>query len=502
MNTLFFLELLGRMLLLSVVLMAVYMLLLRHRADYRLCRRYLLSIPFLCLLLPLFHIGLAEIRKNTRVQEVELTEAEVETYLEEHPRIAAFERVPVVDSPATAAKEDSRDRMITTALWALPAVSGLLLLVMGVQWLVLFVRCRRMEKRCKADADGIVCSDGVGTPFSFGRRVFLPVGRLTPGGRQLVVMHEQAHIALGHAAEGLMIEFFLRLLWFNPVMWLVRTELRNVHEFEADRRVLDTGADVLTYQTLLLEETMNSSPVFANGFNHSFVRRRFMEMRRNVRWHAGGVVTLVLAFLTLGLTGVAAMDYSSARVVFKILPAEAVPETEEAEAEVEAEVQPTADPDVVAVTPQEEPDTLPAVHPPSRPEKAEDGWPIAYGLPHYEDEDGENVRRVSIYHEDGETFLVFDRGIGSDDELLKNGGPNCYLVDPATGVHYQPRRAIPAQAWNYFHVRGLKGQVVQFALAFPRIPDSVREIALYRISYHLQSDDRYPVDHIRRIRIQ
>ncbi|MEE1223090.1 MAG: hypothetical protein UHL07_06150, partial [Bacteroidaceae bacterium] len=188
MNTLFFLELLGRMLLLSVVLMAVYMLLLRHRADYRLCRRYLLSIPFLCLLLLLFHIGLAEIRKNTRVQEVELTEAEVETYLEEHPRIAAFERVPVVDSPATAAKEDSRDRMITTALWALPAVSGLLLLVMGVQWLVLFVRCRRMEKRCKADADGIVCCDGVGTPFSFGRRVFLPVGRLTPGGRQLVVM--------------------------------------------------------------------------------------------------------------------------------------------------------------------------------------------------------------------------------------------------------------------------------------------------------------------------
>ena len=494
MNTLFFLELLGRMLLLSVVLMAVYMLLLRHRADYRLCRRYLLSIPFLCLLLPLFHIGLAEIRKNTRVQEVELTEAEVETYLEEHPRIAAFERVPVVDSPATAAKEDSRDRMITTALWALPAVSGLLLLVMGVQWLVLFVRCRRMEKRCKADADGIVCCDGVGTPFSFGRRVFLPVGRLTPGGRQLVVMHEQAHIALGHAAEGLMIEFFLRLLWFNPVMWLVRTELRNVHEFEADRRVLDTGADVLTYQTLLLEETMNSSPVFANGFNHSFVCRRFMEMRRNVRWHAGGVVTLVLAFLTLGLTGVAAMDYSSARVVFKILPAEVMPQVEEALAETE--VQQTEEPEVAVSSPQAEPDTLKAEQAPSRPDKAEDGWPIAYELPHYDNEGGEDVRRMVLYHENGETRLLFERSIDSDDELLKNGGPNCYLVDPATGVHYQPRRAIPAQAWNYFHVRGLKGQVVQFILVFPRIPDSVREIALYRISNHLQSGERYPMKQI------
>lgn len=494
MNTLFFLELLGRMLLLSVVLMAVYMLLLRRRADYRLCRRYLLSIPFLCLLLPLFHIGLAEIRRNTRVQEVELTEAEVETYLEEHPRIAVFERVPAVDSPTTVGKEDSRERMIATALWALPAVSGLLLLVMGVQWLMLFVRCRRMEKRCPADADGIVCCDGVGTPFSFGRCVFLPQGRLTPGARRLVVMHEQAHIALGHAAEGLLIEFFLRLLWFNPVMWLVRTELRNVHEFEADRRVLDTGADVLTYQTLLLEETMNSSPAFANGFNHSFVRRRFMEMRRNVRWHATGTVTLVLAFLTLGLTGVAAMDYSSDRVVFKILPAEVMQETEEVVTEAEAQL--TEDPDVMVSTPQEEPDTLKAVQAPSRPDKAEDGWPIAYDLPHYDNEGGEDVRRMVLYHENGETRLLFERSIDSDDELLKNGGPNCYLVDPATGVHYQPRRAIPAQAWNYFHVRGMKGQVVQFILVFPRIPDSVREIALYRISHHLQSDECYPVEKI------
>ena len=494
MNTLFFLELLGRMLLLSVVLMAVYMLLLRHRADYRLCRRYLLSIPFLCLLLPLFHIGLAEIRRESRVQEIELTEAEVETYLEQNPQIAAFERVPVVDSPTTAGKKDLRERRIAMALWALPAVSVLLLLVMGVQWLMLFVRCRRMEKRCQADADGIVCCDGVGTPFSFGRRVFLPEGRLTPGGRRLVVMHEQAHIALGHAAEGLLIEFFLRLLWFNPVMWLVRTELRNVHEFEADRRVLDTGADVLTYQTLLLEETMNSSPVFANGFNHSFVRRRFVEMRRNVRWHATGMVTLVLAFLTLGLTGVAAMDYSSGRVVFKILPAETVPQAEEAVAEAEAQL--TEEPDVAVSTLQEKSDTLKAVQAPSRPDKAEDGWPIAYNLPHYDNDDGEDVRRLYLYHEDGETYLIFDRSIDSDDELLKNGGPNCYLVDPATGVHYQPRRAIPAQAWNYFHVRGLKGQVVRFALVFPRIPDSVREIALYRISHHLQSDERYPMEEI------
>lgn len=490
MNVLFFLELLGRMLLLSVVLMAVYILLLRRRADYRLCRRYLLFIPFLCLLLPLFHIGLAEIRRNTRVQEVELTEVEAETYFEHNPQIAPFEHVPMVDSPTIAGKEGLRERMLETALWALPAVSGLLLVVMGVQWLVLFVRCRRMEKRCKADADGIVCCDGVGSPFSFGRRVFLPEGRLTPGGRRLVVMHEQAHIALGHAAEGMLIEFFLRLLWFNPVMWLVRTELRNVHEFEADHRVLNTGADVLTYQTLLLEETMNSSPVFANGFNHSFVRRRFVEMRRNVRWHATGMVTLAIGFLTLGLTGVAAMDYSSKRVVFKILPAEVVSETEEAEAQL------TEEAEVVASCSPEGPDALKAVQAPNRPDKAEDGWPIAYDLPHYDNEDGEDVRRVSLGHENGETYLVFERSIDSDDELLKNGGPNCYLVDPATGVHYQPRRAIPEQAWNYFHVRGQKGQVVRFSLVFPRIPDSVREIALYRISHHLQSDERYPVEKI------
>ena len=67
---------------------------------------------------------------------------------------------------------------------------------------------------------------------------FLPEGRLTPGGRRLVVMHEQAHIALGHAAEGLLIEFFLRLLWFNPVMWLMVRQVDRDIELACDEMAL------------------------------------------------------------------------------------------------------------------------------------------------------------------------------------------------------------------------------------------------------------------------
>ena len=43
---LYVLELGGRMLLLSALLMFAYVAFLRRRADYRLCRRLLLSVPF------------------------------------------------------------------------------------------------------------------------------------------------------------------------------------------------------------------------------------------------------------------------------------------------------------------------------------------------------------------------------------------------------------------------------------------------------------------------
>ena len=95
-----------------------------------------------------------------------------------------------------------------------------------------------------------------------------------------------------------------RLFWWNPFLWWANNELRNIHEFEADGVVLNTGEDLYTYQTILIEEVMHGDIVIANGFNHSFIRRRFIEMakstnRRMSKWGKIGTSAWMLLIVAL-----------------------------------------------------------------------------------------------------------------------------------------------------------------------------------------------------------
>ena len=91
--------------------------------------------------------------------------------------------------------------------------------------------------------------------------------------------HEQWHIKHRHYLDVFIIEILVRLFWFNPVLWWVRRELRNVSEFHADRSVLDEGLNLYKYQTVILEEVMENNPYLANGFNNSFTKKRFIMMK-------------------------------------------------------------------------------------------------------------------------------------------------------------------------------------------------------------------------------
>ena len=98
-----------------------------------------------------------------------------------------------------------------------------------------------------------------------------------------------------------------------------------------------------------------------------------------------------------------------------------------------------------------------------------------------------------IRHEGNETHITFAKYISSDDEIVRFGGPDSYIVDTATGYHYKARRSIPAYAWHYFHVKGMKGKTVDITVVFPRIHDTARWISLYQVTSHLQSGERINV---------
>ena len=82
-------------------------------------------------------------------------------------------------------------------------------------------------------------------------------------------------------------QIFLLVYWFNPVVWLLKRELQEVHEFEADNGVINTGIDATKYQLLLVKKAVGTRLYsMANGFNHSKLKKRITMMlkERTNRW--------------------------------------------------------------------------------------------------------------------------------------------------------------------------------------------------------------------------
>ena len=575
--------------LVSALLGAFYILFLSRKHSFRFQRSYLLAIPMVCLLQVGAYFAKAYVENKQAPEVMTMTQEEAETYLALHPEAKVREDMfplsehaqnDVIPSKEThQEKAPAKDAPIVLTLTAntlrtalciaIPTVSVVLLLAI----IIPLVRLRLMMRK---EANGDAHSDGnilhaawIQTPFSFGRTVFLPVGR-TPDEERLFILHEQAHIACRHYIDVWAIELLTRLMWFNPVLWMVRKTLRDLHEFEADRLVLEQGTDAYAYQCLLVSEASEDCTIIANGFNNSFIRRRIKEMKRTERVGISRFGKLLTAFWVIILTGTTvtfALPQKPATIVqvireasvrgvdtcyveesatppqvtitrptfivhtdgdpteftsivsetpdsmysqrlFIKYPARSKEEATAISSRIQNQVQTMlrlADVDKLrqdveqALTapspaPQQEASEEPTPQSTSTeyefPTHDHNGWRYVVDLPLHDPND---QRRMWIRHVGNETHITFAKYISSDDELVRFGGPDSYLVDPATAEHYKARRSIPAYAWHYFHVKGMKGKTVDITVVFPRIHDSVRWIALYQVTSHLQSGERYNV---------
>ena len=97
-----------------------------------------------------------------------------------------------------------------------------------------------------------------------------------------ILAHEKAHIAYGHSIEILLVDVLSALQWFNPAIWMLRADLKELHEYEADDTVLRAGADLREYQYLLIRKAVSKSGYsVANSFNHSILKNRITMMSKS-----------------------------------------------------------------------------------------------------------------------------------------------------------------------------------------------------------------------------
>jgi len=110
-----------------------------------------------------------------------------------------------------------------------------------------------------------------------------------------IVAHEKAHIRYGHSAELLLVDVLSALQWFNPAIWMLRSDLQELHEYEADDAVLRGGANIKEYQYLLIRKAVGKSGYsVANSFNHSTLKNRITMMSKSKSPLARGLRALYL----------------------------------------------------------------------------------------------------------------------------------------------------------------------------------------------------------------
>lgn len=111
-----------------------------------------------------------------------------------------------------------------------------------------------------------------------------------------ILTHELAHVRLGHSWDKLLCELTCRTLWWLPFAWMLREDMNDVHEFEADRAVLRTGIDIRAYNQLLILKAVRPGlqPV-VNAFNQSRIKKRITMMfkPKSNKWRAAKVLYLL-----------------------------------------------------------------------------------------------------------------------------------------------------------------------------------------------------------------
>ena len=271
-----------------------YRLLLSKETFHRFNRIVLLGTAALSFVLPLCVITLKE------VVVVPAMTGSSEAIIGEVAETVAM--VPEVSVPIWP--------VVLCSIFALGALAVLIHVVISI------IGIRRMicsgSRQALESGEILIITETDTAPFSWMKYIVISREDYESGYSQILT-HEKAHIALRHSWDILFVDMITALQWFNPAIWMLKADLRALHEFEADDAVLRSGANIKEYQYLLIRKAVSKSGYsVANSFNHSTLKARITMMlnkksSRMSAWKALYVIPLV--GISLAATAETKVDY-------------------------------------------------------------------------------------------------------------------------------------------------------------------------------------------------
>ena len=256
------------------LLYSLYRLLLQRETFHRLNRAVLLAILVVSPLLPLIPLHTDEPTAMdavlTRIEEPLMSLSTSESIAED-----------------TLAAQENEDT--TSGLWVcyLAYIYIIGVVVALAVYMFRLLTLMRVIRRSRRISHPIVPKDvhllldmRIKQPSSWMHWIFIGPIDLKQNA-ETVLKHELAHVRMRHSWDVILCDLTCRILWCLPFAWMLRQDLVDVHEFQADEAVLQGGVTLEEYEHLLVRKAVETQilPIM-NTLRRGAVKKRFAMMHR------------------------------------------------------------------------------------------------------------------------------------------------------------------------------------------------------------------------------
>lgn len=120
-----------------------------------------------------------------------------------------------------------------------------------------------------------------GTPFSFFNFIFWneDIDIQTETGQQ-IFEHELVHVKEKHTIDKLFVQLVLIVFWCNPFFWLIRRELKIIHEFIADKKAVGEHGTAALAAMILNSSYPSHFNSLTNQFFQTSIKRRIAMLAK------------------------------------------------------------------------------------------------------------------------------------------------------------------------------------------------------------------------------
>ena len=263
-------EYLQKFMLSSLMLYSIYYFFLRNDKTFRFNRFYLLLILPLSLTIPLITVQTSYI------------------YIPIIPQNSAD--IPLEDTLLyhPMAPNDGQEQSITTEIvWnqILTYTYSLICLMFIGRFIINLYRLHQFKRQgqiIKLEGYQVCLKENLKSSFTFLSTIYTNKARYLAGLLPPAILeHEMAHVSQKHSYDIIVIELLSSILWFNPLVYMVKRSIKLNHEFLADEAACKNSSSLADYQKTLINcSKINShnEPMLSSRLTFGETKKRLNMM--------------------------------------------------------------------------------------------------------------------------------------------------------------------------------------------------------------------------------